>query len=68
MTCDNVILNKINSNMKEEVNGQCVCQKGYFDDRVNWNCQSCTLLDPQCEVCSYDPINSTSSNGSIYQF
>lgn len=69
MSCDNIIFNKINSNNKELVNGECICSTGFYDDRVHWYCQPCTLLDPQCSVCSYDPINSTLTNGSnLYQF
>lgn len=75
MTCDNVIFNKIENFHREEVNGQCLCSRGFFDDMVNWNCQPCMLMDPECQVCEYSAINGTangssnsSSNSSSYQF
>lgn len=48
MSCDNIVFNKINSYNRVEVNGSCMCDTGYYDDMINWNCQPCASIQPGC--------------------
>ena len=66
MTCDNIVFNKINSyNRVVDINGLCVCDTGYFDDMINWNCQPCASVQPACQKCTYQKI--TNSTNYIFE-
>ena len=41
MSVDNIIFYKIASFNRIEVNGQCLCNTGYYDDMIHWSCQPC---------------------------
>ncbi len=67
MSADNIIFNKIESYNRVDVAGQCLCNTGYYDDMVNWNCQPCSNLDSFCTACNYTVVNSTAVN-KTYEF